>query len=128
MAQFPTDAAGHKLVTLIPGDGIGPECVEVARRIVGAAGAKVAWEVRHAGESVFKQGIPSGVPQETIDSIKKTRCVLKGPLGTPVGYGEKSANVTLRKLFETYANIRPVRELPGVKTPATSAPCASYRV
>ena len=117
MSKFPTDAAGHKLVTLIPGDGIGPECVEAAKTIVEAAGAKVAWEVRHAGESVFKQGIPSGVPQETIDSIKKTRCVLKGPLGTPVGYGEKSANVTLRKLFETYANIRPVRELPGVKTP-----------
>jgi len=65
----------------------------------------------------LKQGIPSGVPQDTIDSIKKTRCVLKGPLGTPIGHGEKSANVTLRKLFETYANIRPVRELPGVPTP-----------
>ena len=117
MSKFPADAAGKKLVTLIPGDGIGPECVEATRTIVEASGAKIAWEVRHAGESVFKQGIPSGVPQETIDSIKKTRCVLKGPLGTPVGYGEKSANVTLRKLFETYANIRPVRELPGVKTP-----------
>jgi len=117
MSKFPTDAAGHKLVTLIPGDGIGPECVEATRTIVEASGAKVAWEVHHAGESVFKRGVPSGVPQETIDSIKRTRCVLKGPLGTPVGYGEKSANVTLRKLFETYANIRPVRELPGVKTP-----------
>ena len=73
--------------------------------------------MRHAGESVFKQGIASGVPPETIESVRKTRCVLKGPLGTPVGYGEKSANVTLRKLFETYANIRPVRELPGVQTP-----------
>lgn len=108
---------GKTLVTLIPGDGIGPECVESARKIVEASGAKVAWEVRHAGESVFKQGIASGVPTDTIESVRKTRCVLKGPLGTPVGYGEKSANVTLRKLFETYANIRPVRELPGVKTP-----------
>jgi isocitrate dehydrogenase len=108
---------GKRLVTLIPGDGIGPECIEATRRIIEASGAKVAWEVRHAGESVFKQGIASGVPQETIDSIHKTRCVLKGPLGTPVGYGEKSANVTLRKLFETYANIRPVREFPGVTTP-----------
>lgn len=112
-----TTPDGKKLVTLIPGDGIGPECVESARQIVEASGAKVAWEVRHAGESVFKQGIASGVPQETIESVRKTRVVLKGPLGTPVGYGEKSANVTLRKLFETYANIRPVRELPGVKTP-----------
>ncbi|MCU0705598.1 MAG: NADP-dependent isocitrate dehydrogenase [Fimbriiglobus sp.] len=110
-------ADGKTLVTLIPGDGIGPECVESARRIIDAAGVKIEWEVRHAGESVFKQGVPSGVPQDTIESIRKTRLVLKGPLGTPVGYGEKSANVTLRKLFETFANIRPVRELPGVKTP-----------
>jgi isocitrate dehydrogenase len=112
-----TKVGGKTLATLIPGDGIGPECVESARRIVEAAGAQVAWEIRHAGESVFKQGVPSGVPAETIESIRKTRLVLKGPLGTPVGYGEKSANVTLRKLFETYGNIRPVRELPGVKTP-----------
>ncbi|MBX7105418.1 MAG: NADP-dependent isocitrate dehydrogenase [Gemmataceae bacterium] len=110
-------ADGKTLATLIPGDGIGPECVESARRIIDAAGAKLEWEVRHAGESVFKQGVQSGVPQDTIESIRKTRLVLKGPLGTPVGYGEKSANVTLRKLFETYGNIRPVRELPGVKTP-----------
>ncbi|MCB1198949.1 MAG: NADP-dependent isocitrate dehydrogenase, partial [Deltaproteobacteria bacterium] len=61
--------------------------------------------------------IQSGVPQETIDSIKKNGVVFKGPLETPVGYGQKSANVTLRKLFETYANIRPVRELPSVQTP-----------
>jgi len=112
-----TTPDGKKLITLIPGDGVGPECVESARTIVEAAGAKVAWEVRHAGERVFKQGIASGVPQEMIESVRKTRCVLKGPLGTPVGHGEKSANVTLRKLFETYANIRPVRELPGVPTP-----------
>ena len=110
---------GKKLVTLIPGDGIGPECVESARRIIDAAGVPIEWEVRHAGEAVFRQGVPSGVPQDTIDSIRRTRCVLKGPLGTPVGYGEKSANVTLRKLFETFANIRPVRELPGVPTPYT---------
>jgi isocitrate dehydrogenase len=110
-------STGKKTVTLIPGDGIGPECVESARRIIDAAGVPIEWEVRPAGESVFKQGIPSGVPPETIESIRKTRCVLKGPLGTPVGYGEKSANVTLRKLFETFANIRPVREMPGVPTP-----------
>jgi isocitrate dehydrogenase len=106
-----------KLVTVIPGDGIGPECVNATKRIIEATGAPIEWEERYAGESVFKQGIASGVPTETIESIHKTRCVLKGPLGTPVGFGEKSANVTLRKLFETYANIRPVRELPGVTTP-----------
>jgi isocitrate dehydrogenase len=106
-----------RLCTFIPGDGVGPECMESARRVIEAAGVKLNFEICHAGESVFKKGVPSGVPQETIDSIGRTRLVLKGPLGTPVGYGEKSANVTLRKLFETYANIRPVRELPGVKTP-----------
>jgi isocitrate dehydrogenase len=104
-------------VTVIPGDGIGPECVTAARRIIDATGVAIAWDEQHAGESVFLKGIPSGVPAETIESIRRTRVVLKGPLGTPVGYGEKSANVTLRKLFETYANVRPVRELPGVVTP-----------
>ena len=104
-------------VTVIPGDGIGPECVAAAVEIVNATGVGIDWIERHAGERVFKQGIASGVPQDTIDSINSTRVVLKGPLGTPVGFGEKSANVTLRKLFETFANIRPVRELPGVATP-----------
>jgi isocitrate dehydrogenase len=106
-------------VTVIPGDGIGPECVSASIDVINATGVAIDWIERHAGERVFKQGIASGVPQETIDSISETRVVLKGPLGTPVGHGEKSANVTLRKLFETFANIRPVRELPGVKTPYT---------
>jgi isocitrate dehydrogenase len=106
-------------VTVIPGDGIGPECVQAAVDIINATGVQIDWIERHAGERVFKQGIASGVPPETIDSISQTRVVLKGPLGTPVGFGEKSANVTLRKLFETFANIRPVRELPGVVTPYT---------
>jgi transposase len=73
--------------------------------------------VRAAGAEVFKAGLPSGVSPETIASIRETRVALKGPLETPVGFGEKSANVTLRKLFETYANVRPVREMPGVATP-----------
>lgn len=105
------------LVTLIPGDGIGPECVAATQRVIEAAGAKIGWDERQAGASVFRQGIPSGVPEDTIESIARTRVVLKGPLETPVGFGEKSANVTLRKLFETYGNIRPARELPGVPTP-----------
>jgi isocitrate dehydrogenase len=103
-------------VTVIPGDGVGPECIAAAQRVIDTAGVTIEWDEQQAGESVFRRGIASGVPQETIDSITRTRVVLKGPLGTPVGFGEKSANVTLRKLFETYANIRPVRELPGVTT------------
>jgi isocitrate dehydrogenase len=104
-------------VTLIPGDGIGPECVKAARRIIEAAGVPLEWEIAEAGAEVFKKGLPSGVPAETMDSIARTRVALKGPLETPVGFGEKSANVTLRKLYETYANVRPVREMPGVRTP-----------
>ncbi len=105
------------IVSLIPGDGIGPEVVAATRKIIDASGIKIEWEEVQAGASVFKKGVPSGVPEETIRSIARTRCVLKGPLETPVGFGEKSANVTLRKLFETFANIRPVREFPGVSTP-----------
>ena len=114
--RYTVDAQGRKRVTVIPGDGIGPEVVNATRRIIDAAGVKIAWEEHAAGAEVFKRGLPSGVPPETIASIKETRVALKGPLETPVGFGEKSANVTLRKLFETYANIRHVREMPNVKT------------
>ena len=104
-------------VTLIAGDGVGPEVAESARKIVDATGVKIDWHEHEAGAEVFKKGLATGVPEETITSIEQTRVVLKGPLATPVGFGEKSANVTLRKLFETYANVRPVREMPGVPTP-----------
>lgn len=104
-------------VTLIDGDGIGPEVIAATRRIIEAAGVKVEWEPAKAGGEMFKAGVASGVPQDTIDSISRTRVALKGPLETPIGYGEKSANVTLRKLFELFANIRPCMELPGIKTP-----------
>jgi len=106
-----------KAVTLIQGDGIGPEIVHAAQRVVDASGVKIQWDICEAGAEVFKKGLATGVPQETIDSIKRTKVVLKGPLETPVGYGEKSANVTLRALFETYANTRPVRQIPGILTP-----------
>jgi isocitrate dehydrogenase len=104
-------------VTLIAGDGIGPEVAAATVRLVDAAGGRIAWEHADAGAEMFQAGVLSGVPDETIASVTRTRTALKGPLMTPVGFGEKSANVTLRKLFETYANIRPVRELPGVPTP-----------
>ncbi len=107
--------AAHR-VTVIPGDGVGPEVVRSAVRVIEAAGVSIDWEEAAAGASVFEKGDTSGVPAETRDSIERTKVVLKGPLETPVGFGEKSANVTLRKLFETYANVRPARELPGVPT------------
>jgi isocitrate dehydrogenase len=71
-----TGPNGKTLVTLIPGDGIGPECVRAAQRIVEAAGANVEWEERDAGAEVFKRGLPSGVPPETIEWIDRTRVVL----------------------------------------------------
>ena len=73
MAKLVKNAKGHTLVTLIPGDGIGPECVDSAKKIIDAAGVNIEWEVHHAGESIFKKGIPSGVPQETIDSMEVVR-------------------------------------------------------
>lgn len=104
-------------ITLIEGDGIGPEVVGATRKIIEATGVKIDWEVCEAGAEVFKKGLSTGVPQETVDSIVRNKIALKGPLETPVGFGEKSANVTLRKMFETYANIRPIHEFPGVPTP-----------
>ena len=109
-------AAQRHRVTVIPGDGVGPEVTRSAVRVIEAAGVAVDWEEAEAGAEVFRRGDSSGVPSETRDSIERTRVVLKGPLETPIGFGEKSANVTLRKLFETYANVRPARELPGVPT------------
>jgi isocitrate dehydrogenase len=116
MNPVSSDAPTPIPVTVIPGDGVGPEVVLSARRIIDAAGVAIAWEEHPAGAEVFRRGDTSGVPVETRASIERTRVVLKGPLETPVGFGEKSANVTLRKLFETYANVRPARELPGVPT------------
>jgi len=104
-------------ITLIPGDGIGPEVTSATCKIIEAAGVDIRWDVCDAGAEVFKKGLETGVPTETIDSIFKNKIALKGPLETPVGFGEKSANVTLRKMFETYGNIRPIKEIPGVKTP-----------
>ena len=104
-------------ITFIKGDGIGPEVTEATQRIINATDVKINWEVCKAGAEIFRKGQATGVPQETIDSLLKNKVALKGPLETPIGFGEKSANVTLRKLFETYANIRPVREFPNVPTP-----------
>ena len=99
-----------KTVTLIPGDGIGPEITESVVKILEASGAQLTWDRQIAGETALKQaGNP--LPQPTLDSIK-THCVaLKGPLTTPSGTGFRSINVALRQEFELYANVRPVRTL-----------------
>ncbi len=85
--------------------------------MIEATGVKLAPEWCEAGAGVVAKGVSTGVPRETIDSIARTGLAFKGPLETPVGTGAKSANVTLRKMFETYANVRPSRELPGVGGP-----------
>lgn len=104
-------------VTLIPGDGIGEEVIFAAKKILEAAGAQINWELCVAGAKAFEKGIVTGVPEETIQSIKQHKVAFKGPLETPVGFGEKSANVTLRKLFDTYGNIRPIKGIPGIEGP-----------
>src|SRR6202171_2819232 len=111
--------ATKRKITILSGDGIGPEVVESALIIIQATGAAIAFEKCEAGARAFKKEIATGIPKETIESIERTRVVLKGPLETPIGHGNRSANVTLRTLFETYGNIRPVRELPGVQTAFT---------
>ena len=106
-------------ITVLPGDGIGPEVVDSALEIIKATRVAVEFEKCEAGARAFAKSIVTGIPIDTIESIERTHVVLKGPLETPIGHGNRSANVTLRTLFETYGNIRPVRELPGVQTAFT---------
>ena len=105
----------HK-ITLIPGDGIGTEITSAVVRIIEASGVQIEWDSYIAGaEALTRYGDP--LPQAVLDSIKQNRVALKGPLTTPVGTGFTSVNVRLRKTLDLYANLRPVRTLPGVKTP-----------
>jgi len=102
-------------VTLLPGDGIGPEVTEAAVRVLDAAGVRIAWDrVEAGGEVVAKYGTP--VPEPVLQSIRKRGLALKGPITTPVGEGFRSANVTLRQDLDLYACVRPVKSLPGVTT------------
>lgn len=97
-------------VTLIPGDGIGPSISSATVRVLEAAGADIDWDIQYAGQAgVAKYGDP--IPEATLDSIKRTRLALKGPLETPVGEGFRSVNVALRKTFDLYANIRPAHTI-----------------
>lgn len=104
----------HK-ITLIPGDGIGPEIAEAVKHILSSANVKIDWETAHAGESSVKVS-GSVMPEDTIDSIRRNKVALKGPTTTPTGGGHQSANVTLRKKLDLYANVRPAKSLPGYKT------------
>lgn len=102
-------------VTLIPGDGTGPEITEATRRVLEATGVKFEWEVYQAGvETLEKRG--TILPDEIIESIKRTRVGLKGPITTPIGKGLRSANVTLRKKLDLYANLRPAKTYRGLRS------------
>ncbi len=99
-------------VTLIPGDGIGLETSAAMQEVVAASGAQIEWDIADAGAAVIeKYGTP--LPDETIESIKRNKVAIKGPLTTPVGTGFRSVNVALRKELELYVNLRPVISLPG---------------
>src|SRR6516164_2843507 len=102
-------------VTLIPGDGIGPEVVNATVRILEATGVKFEWETFAAGAEAFEK-YKEYIPKELTESIERTRIGLKGPVTTPIGGGFSSINVALRKKFELFANFRPIINLPGVPT------------
>ena len=102
-------------VTLIPGDGIGPEVAAATVRVVDATGVKIEWERMELNALVLAQG-GNVFPQELLDSLERTKVGLKGPVTTPVGGGFSSLNVALRKKLDLFANVRPVLSLPGLKT------------
>ena len=104
------------VVTLIPGDGTGPEIVEATRRAIDATGVEIRWDTQQIGmAAIASQGTP--FPQAAIDSIRRNKVALKGPLTTELGTGFRSVNVALRKEFDLYANLRPAKTYPGVRAP-----------
>jgi isocitrate dehydrogenase (NAD+) len=103
-------------VTLIPGDGTGPEVTDSVKEVIEALGVDIEWEVAEAGETVMEEeGTP--LPDSVLESIKRNKVGLKGPLTTPVGAGFRSVNVALRKELDLYANVRPSLSLPGIDMP-----------
>lgn len=102
-------------VTLIPGDGVGPEIVEACRRVIEASGVELEWDVQKAGADVVKKyGTP--LPTQVLDSIRANKVAMKGPITTPVGSGFRSINVALRKELDLFANLRPAKSIEGVRS------------
>src|SRR5438105_11014357 len=100
-------------ITLIPGDGIGPEVSSAVVRVIEATGVEIEWETHYAGAQAYAK-FGTTLPEELLDSIRRNGVALKGPITTPVGKGFTSVNVGLRKALDLYANLRPVRALPNV--------------
>ena len=113
-------------VTLVPGDGIGPEIAAAALTVLEATGVALDWDRQEVGEVALAAGRPV-LPDEVFASIRATKVALKGPVGTPIGSGHRSVNVTLRRTLDLYACLRPVRSLPGVKTPFPDVDLAIVR-
>jgi isocitrate dehydrogenase (NAD+) len=103
-------------VTLIPGDGTGPEIAEATRRVLEATGVRFAWDVQEAGADVMDRHGGNPLPDDVIDSIRRNGTAIKGPITTPVGSGFRSVNVGLRKSLDMYAQVRPCKLYPGVRT------------
>jgi isocitrate dehydrogenase (NAD+) len=103
-------------VTLIPGDGTGPELTEATRRVLEATGVDFEWDLQQAGADVMDRYGGNPLPDETLDAIRQTRVALKGPITTPVGGGFRSVNVGLRKGLDLFAQVRPCKTYPGVRT------------
>src|SRR5437867_9909356 len=102
-------------VTLIPGDGIGPEITEATVKVIEATGLKIEWERHVAGLAAIEQ-YKDPLPPHVIESIQRNKVALKGPLTTPVGTGFRSVNVALRKEFDLYVNMRPAKSFEGVRS------------
>ncbi|WP_315169136.1 isocitrate/isopropylmalate dehydrogenase family protein [Metaclostridioides mangenotii] len=102
-------------VTLIPGDGIGPEVSDAMVKVVKAAGIDIEWERVEAGEAVMEE-YSTPLPDYVIDSIKKNKIAIKGPITTPIGKGFRSVNVTLRQALDLYVNLRPIKSFKGIKS------------
>jgi isocitrate dehydrogenase (NAD+) len=103
-------------ITLIPGDGIGPEVIAAARRVLKATGISIDWDVQHAGANIMDElGTP--LPEQVLDSIRNNGVALKGPITTPVGSGFRSVNVAIRRALDLYANVRPAKRIAGVPSP-----------
>src|SRR6059058_5112297 len=105
----------HRVV-LIPGDGTGPELTEATRRVLEATGVEFEWDVREAGADVMDQHGGNPLPEDVLDAIRETGVALKGPITTPVGGGFRSVNVALRKELDMYAQVRPCKSYPGVRS------------
>ncbi|WMJ72777.1 isocitrate/isopropylmalate family dehydrogenase [Cytophagaceae bacterium ABcell3] len=115
-----------RIVTLMPGDGIGPEIVESVKEIFSAAGVPIGWEEEDAGQvALDKKG--ELIPKSLLESLERNKIGLKGPISTPVGKGFKSVNIQLRQYFDLHANIRPCKSIPGLKTRFDNVDLVTFR-